>query len=104
MKVAVVGLWHLGLVTAGCLAKGGHSVVAFDSVPETIGYLQKGRTPISEPGLDDLLRAGVEAGKLEFTADMASISQAEVVWVTYDTAPAAECLVDSFFPVARGHS
>jgi UDPglucose 6-dehydrogenase len=85
MKVAVVGLWHLGLVTAGCLAKGGHSVVAFDSVPETIGYLQKGRTPISEPGLDDLLRAGVDAGKLEFTAEMASISQAEVVWVTYDT-------------------
>jgi UDPglucose 6-dehydrogenase len=85
MKVAVVGLWHLGAVTAACLAKGGHDVIGYDPVPETIAYLQTGRAPIFEPGLEDLLATGLAKGNLTYTADKQALSAAEIIWVTFDT-------------------
>jgi UDPglucose 6-dehydrogenase len=85
MNIAVVGLWHLGAVTAACLAKGGHRVIGYDPVPETIAYLQTGRAPIFEPGLEDLLTAGLANGNLTYTADVEALSAADIVWVTFDT-------------------
>src|SRR3990167_4163729 len=81
MKVAVAGLWHLGCVTAACLANAEHEVFAYDPSQETINNLQAGVAPISEPGLDKLLLSG----NITFTADLQSLAHAELVWVTYDT-------------------
>lgn len=85
MKVTVVGLWHLGLVTAACLAKLGHQVTAFDSDEPRIDALKKGQAPIFEPGLDELLAEGVKNQRLHFTTQAKDISDSDVVWVTFDT-------------------
>jgi UDPglucose 6-dehydrogenase len=86
LKVCVAGLWHLGSVTAACLAAAGHEVTGYDANPETTRRLQDGHAPVFEPGLDNLVREGVAKGALRFTSDVAeAVSGAEVVWVTYDT-------------------
>ena len=86
MKVCVLGLWHLGSVTAACLASVGHEVTGLDSNSGIVEKLQKAEPPVSEPGLDDLIREGINAGQLKFTSDAKiAISSAEVLWVTYDT-------------------
>ena len=86
MKVCVLGLWHLGSVTAACLASVGHDVTGLDSNSEIVEKLQKAEPPVSEPGLDDLIREGINADRLRFTTNAKiAISSAEVLWVTYDT-------------------
>lgn len=90
MKIGVAGLWHLGCVTAACLAKAGHDVVAYDPIPATVTALQSGQPPIFEPGLQELLAAGAAKQKLHFTADAAALSQCDVLWVCFDTPVDAE--------------
>lgn len=86
MEVVVVGLWHLGTVAAGCLAKSGHNVVGVDENAQRVGSLQEGRAPLFEPGLDDLLSEGIESGRLRFTTDASNVvPQADVAVVAYDT-------------------
>lgn len=85
MKIAVIGLWHLGLVTAACLAKLGHDVTAYDANENRIGDLTKGNTPISEPGLDALIQEGIAAKQLYFTHNSNDIAQSDIIWITYDT-------------------
>ena len=78
MKVAVLGLWHLGSVTAACLAAAGHDVAAWDPDPAVLGALRDGKAPMSEPGLDDLVAAQLAAGRLRFVDDLAAaVSDAE---------------------------
>jgi len=84
MRVAVVGLWHLGTVTAACLAAVGHAVVGLDDAA-TVDRLREGRLPVAEPGLEDLIRQGLEAGRLRFSSDPRDLADAEVTWITYDT-------------------
>jgi len=85
MKVAVVGLWHLGTVVAACLGKAGHEVVGIDEDRGVIADLVLGKPPISEPGLEETCKAAVQAGGLRFSSDFASASDADLVWITYDT-------------------
>ncbi len=86
MKVCVQGLWHLGSVTAACLASVGHDVVGLDADQKTIDGLNQGKAPLFEPGLDELLQSGLAKGNLRFTADNAeAAADAEVLWVTFDT-------------------
>lgn len=85
MKTAVVGLWHLGSVTAACLAKGGHDVLAYDPNQETIAHFKQGKAPIFEPGLDDLIAKGKADAKLHFTSHPGDLGLAEIIWVTFDT-------------------
>lgn len=86
MKVCVQGLWHLGSVTAACLASVGHDVVGLDADQKTIEGLKLGKAPLFEPGLDDLLQAGIAKGHLSFTAVIADAAAgAEVLWVAFDT-------------------
>lgn len=85
MKIGVVGLWHLGCVTAACLAEAGYEVVAYDPNVELISQLQQRKTPIFEPGLDALLATGREAQHLIFTTDKTALAKAEIVWVAFDT-------------------
>jgi UDPglucose 6-dehydrogenase len=86
MRVTVYGLWHLGCVTAACLAKGGHRVVGLDPDAGAVADLQAGRPPLHEPGLPELTAEGLANGRLRFTADAAeALADAEVLWVTFDT-------------------
>ena len=83
MIVAVVGLWHLGCVTAACLARAGHTVIGFDHDARTIAKLRQGSAPIAEPGLEAYLRE--HAARIEYTTDPAAAARAELAWITYDT-------------------
>jgi len=86
MKICVLGLWHLGSVTAACLAAAGHEVCGFDPDPINISNLSQGRAPLFEPGLDDLLAVGLTKSKLSFYSDpFHAAADAEVLWVTFDT-------------------
>ena len=86
MKVCVVGLWHLGTVTAACLASGGHQVTGLDFDGEVIENLKKGHPPLFEPGLEDLVKKGLASKTLEFSNDPArAVREAQVIWATYDT-------------------
>lgn len=85
MRVVVQGLWHLGAVTAACLAARGHRVTGLDRDAAVVEGLRAGRPPVQEPGLEALLRAGLASGALDFTADPAVAAEAEVLWVAHDT-------------------
>lgn len=86
MKVAVLGLWHLGTVTAACAAAAGHTVTGWDPREETTGGLALGNPPVHEPGLEALVRAGLAAGTLRFTDDLPrAVGDADVVWIAFDT-------------------
>ncbi|MEI7727938.1 MAG: nucleotide sugar dehydrogenase [Verrucomicrobiota bacterium] len=85
MNVTVVGLWHLGCVTAACCARH-FIVVGLDFDQENVAALNQGRAPLLEPGLEDRLAEGLKAGRLRFTTDPAEACRAaEVLWLTYDT-------------------
>ena len=94
MKIAVVGLWHLGSVTAACLANAGFDVIAFDPNQKTIESLLLGKAPIFEPGLDDLISKGLELKTLSFTSCREDILAAEIVWITFDTPVNDEDIAD----------
>jgi len=86
VKVAIVGLWHQGVVAAACLADWGAHVVGFDSDPGINHALNQGCARVFEPGLEDLLKAGIESGHLRFTnAPNQAFDGAQIVLVTHDT-------------------
>lgn len=85
LHVTVLGLWHLGCVTAACLARH-HRVTGLDFDESVLAALREGRAPLHEPGLDDLLAAGLASGQLQFSADAAACAATtDVLWVCYDT-------------------
>ncbi len=86
MNVVVLGLWHLGCVTAACGAEH-FSVTGLDFDDTIIESLRNAKAPLFEPGLDDLLRTGLDSGRLRFTSDPAddSLRAADVLWVCDDT-------------------
>lgn len=104
MRVCVVGLWHLGCVTAACLARAGHDVVGLDDDAAVVAGLKAGRLPLFEPGLDDLTAAGVAAGRLRFTDDPSAAAGAEIAWITYDTPVDENDVPDVAFVVDRVHA
>jgi UDPglucose 6-dehydrogenase len=86
MNVCVFGLWHLGCVTAACLASAGHTVVGLDTDAATIDGLSAGTPPLLEPGLESMIRRELASGRLRFTTDRDSaLAAAGIVWVTFDT-------------------
>ncbi len=85
-KVAVVGLWHLGLVTAACLAEQGCNVSAYDENGRIVTGLQQGKPPLFEPGLEAVIQSGMASGKLRFETSAAkAVAGAKTVFLTYDT-------------------
>ena len=86
MKVGVIGVGHVGLVTAGTMAELGHDIVGMDDDAAKIAALQDGRVPFYEPGLQDLVDKAVDAGRLTFTTDPAqAIAGSDVVFICVGT-------------------
>ncbi|OGT42156.1 MAG: hypothetical protein A3F13_04985 [Gammaproteobacteria bacterium RIFCSPHIGHO2_12_FULL_40_19] len=79
LKIAVIGLWHLGCVTAACLASLGHDVIALDS-REIIDQCYKGILPIQEPGLAELIKKH----NLLFSDDFSKIADVDFIYITFD--------------------
>ncbi|MDQ1374540.1 MAG: UDPglucose 6-dehydrogenase [Actinomycetota bacterium] len=70
--IAILGTGYVGLTTGAVLAHLGHSVVCADVVPEKVAMLQRGEVPIVEAGLDDLVREGLDGGRLSFVLGAAN--------------------------------
>ena len=88
MKIAIVGTGYVGLVSGACFAEMGIDVTCVDINPEKIKCLLNGEIPIYEPGLDDLVKRNVEAGRLHFTTDLTTcLDNVEVVFSAVGTPP-----------------
>ncbi|WP_395684742.1 UDP-glucose dehydrogenase family protein [Aestuariivirga sp.] len=86
MKIAVIGAGYVGLVSAACFADFGHEVVCVDRDPRKLSLLEQGRIPIYELGLEPLVTANRQAGRLCFTDDLAqAVAAAEVVLLAVGT-------------------
>src|SRR5437764_6035911 len=86
MRIAVVGTGYVGLVAGVCFADSGHGVICIDVDEHKIVALRHGKSPIYEPGLDELLRKNIEAERLSFGTDLsAAVKQSEVVFIAVGT-------------------
>jgi UDPglucose 6-dehydrogenase len=100
MNITVVGLWHLGSVTAACLALAGHKVIGIEADEKVLAGLKDGKAPLFEPGLDDLIKKMLTSGQLTFTADRAEgLKNADILWVTIDTPVDENDIADTEFVV-----
>lgn len=71
MTISVFGLGYVGAVTSGCLSQIGHQIIGVDVHDSKLKAFNEGRSPIVEPGLDDLLRIASQEGRLRATGDAA---------------------------------
>lgn len=86
MNVTVFGLGYVGAVTAACFASQGHNVVGVDINPDKVAALNEGRSPVIEPGLEALIRSGVDAGRLSATQDVdAAVAHGDVLLICVGT-------------------
>ena len=95
MKIAIVGTGYVGLVTGACLADAGNAVFCCDVNEDKIGQLNAGRIPIFEPGLEAIVKRNREAGRLEFSSDVAaSVAHAELQILAVGTPPGEDGSAD----------
>lgn len=88
MEVCVVGTGYVGLVTGTCLAYLGRSVVCVDIDERKIQMLREGKSPIYEPGLDQLIATGIQRGNLKFSTDLsAAVNESEIIFIAVGTPP-----------------
>ncbi len=86
MRIAVVGAGYVGLVTGTCLAESGNDVTCIDVDEAKIATLLEGRSPIYEPGLEELVRRNVAEDRLHFATDLApGVARAKVVFIAVGT-------------------
>ena len=88
MNIAIVGTGYVGLVSGTCFADTGVNVTCVDVDEQKIQRLQQGEIPIYEPGLDELVKKNVAAGRLRFSTDLASVlDDVEIVFSAVGTPP-----------------
>src|SRR5713226_5583269 len=86
MRIAVVGTGYVGLVAGVCFADSGHAVSCVDVDEEKIRQLRQGKSPIYEPGLEELLTKNIAAERLSFGSDLpAAVKASEVVFIAVGT-------------------
>jgi len=93
--IAVIGTGYVGLTTGACFSKLGHDVICADIVPEKVESLKRGEIPIHEAGLEDIVREGIDAGKLTFVLGAANaVADAEFVYLCVPTPQGADGSAD----------
>src|SRR5258705_5280735 len=86
MRIAVVGTGYVGLVAGVCFADSGHTVVCVDIDAKKIDELRNGRSPIYEPGLEELLQKNLAAERIRFATDLAgAVRASDVVFIAVGT-------------------
>ena len=86
MNILVIGTGYVGLVSGTCFSEFGFQVTCIDKDEAKIARLKQGEIPIYEPGLDDLVRRNLEAGRLAFDTDLARhVGQADVIFIAVGT-------------------
>ncbi|MFQ5766981.1 MAG: UDP-glucose dehydrogenase family protein [Acidobacteriota bacterium] len=86
MNITVVGTGYVGLVTGACFAEFGVRVTCVDKEEAKIGHLKKGKIPIHEPGLEEIVQRNMRSGRLDFTCDLRSaVQNALVVFIAVGT-------------------
>jgi UDPglucose 6-dehydrogenase len=105
MGIAVVGSGYVGTVVAACLAEVGHRVTAVEADPDKLRSLQVGTLPFFEPGLEDLVRSGLDSGRLTFTGVMReAVAASEVIFLCVGTPPAADGRPDMTAMAGAAHA
>ncbi|WP_338449657.1 UDP-glucose/GDP-mannose dehydrogenase family protein [Niallia oryzisoli] len=88
MKITITGTGYVGLVTGVCLSDVGHQITCYDIDQEKIDLLNSGKSPIYEPGLDELIQKNIAIGRLLFTADVKeAYSDADSIFIAVGTPP-----------------
>lgn len=88
MKIAMVGTGYVGLTSGACFAKIGHDVWCVDNDAEKVEVLSKGGMPIYEPGLPEIIKEAVRAGRLRFTTDIArAVGESTASFIAVGTPP-----------------
>ncbi|EPY00436.1 UDP-glucose dehydrogenase family protein [Magnetospirillum fulvum] len=86
MRIAMIGTGYVGLVSGTCFSEFGIQVVCVDKDARKIDLLRQNVMPIYEPGLDELVAANVEAGRLSFTTDLkTAVAEADAVFIAVGT-------------------
>ncbi|MFG6487499.1 UDP-glucose dehydrogenase family protein [Roseateles sp. BYS78W] len=105
MKVTAIGTGYVGLVTGACLAEMGNHVVCLDVNPEKIRVLNGGEIPIHEPGLLEVVRRNVAAGRLQFTTDVdMAVQHGTLLFIGVGTPPDEDGSADLQYVVAAARS
>ncbi|BAY94001.1 MULTISPECIES: UDP-glucose dehydrogenase family protein [unclassified Tolypothrix] len=105
MRVCVIGTGYVGLVTGACLAHIGHDVICVDNNEEKVKLMKSGQSPIFEPGLSEIMQSAIQAGKIEFTTDLAAgVAHGEILFIAVGTPPLPNGESDTRYveAVARG--
>jgi UDPglucose 6-dehydrogenase len=98
MKLTIIGTGYVGLVTGTCFAEVGHQVVCVDNNVEKVKLLQSGGIPIYEPGLEELVKKNVAAGRLRFTESTKDgVESSDVIFIAVPTPPQDDGSVDLSF-------
>jgi UDPglucose 6-dehydrogenase len=98
LKVSIVGTGYVGLVTGACFAEVGHQVICVDNDLKKVEVLRAGGIPIYEPGLEEIVKRNVAAGRLRFTGEIADgVKNSEVVFIAVPTPPNPDGSVDMSF-------
>jgi UDPglucose 6-dehydrogenase len=86
MKIAVIGSGYVGLVAGACLAENGNDVICVDKDPAKIRLLQRGKIPIYEPGLEEMVRRNKSEKRLTFTTALArGVRQSQIIFIAVGT-------------------
>lgn len=105
MKITVIGTGYVGLVTGTCLAEVGNEVLCLDVDPKKIAILKAGGIPIYEPGLEDMVKRNVEAGRLSFTTDIEeSVAFGQIQFIAVGTPPDEDGSADLQYVVAAARN
>ena len=90
MKIAVVGSGYVGLVAGACLAENGNEVVCIDKDAAKVRSLQRGRIPIYEPGLEEVVKRNTAEKRLTFTTELpVAVKASDIIFIAVGT-PEAE--------------
>ncbi len=98
MKLTIIGTGYVGLVTGACFAEVGHTVVCVDNDADKITKLRAGGIPIYEPGLEELVKKNVGAGRLSFTTSTEEgVGKSDIIFIAVPTPPLPDGAVDLSF-------